>query len=292
VPDPESVATADLEQPHLAGILPGGPHLSVSQLGTYHDCSLKYDLKYRQHVEREPCGPMIAGIAIHHAIEISEQAGWWQDPENTQGLESPTCDVFLAMLEDSVRKAGGPSVVRWGGRGGTEDMEWWRYNGVFMLQRYQAAREAMAENGWGAVEDQTEYQVKANVPGVARPIIGYLDKFLMHEVGEPLILDWKTGKVGNANPMQFATYARLLELIRGIHVTRGTAVFLRATTAQAAIKHMTFLPLVQRVDEIFAAMERSMDAGVFTPNTKAWCSTCEVRASCWYWQGQGGDPDG
>jgi len=277
-----------VEQPeNLRGIV-DLPHLSVSQLGTYDDCSLKYDLKYNQHVPREASGPMIAGIAVHKAIEIAETELWWPEARNFEGYEAPGYLAFLDVFTRAVDTAEGP--IRWGGTAGTEDREWWEFNGLFMLQRYQHARIAMAENGWGAIEDETEYRVLAEFPGVNRAVIGYLDKFLMHEGGEPMIVDWKTGKIGNADPMQFATYARLLEIVRGIHVSRGLAIFLRAGTAARAVKHMTFRPLVPHVDEMFAGLERGLDAGIFRPNTKAWCSTCEVRASCWYWQGQGGDP--
>ena len=261
-----------------------GPHLSVSQLNSYHDCSLKYQLKYVDRVPKEASGAMIAGIAVHRAIEACELEGWWPDAELFQGPAAPGPATFLQVFHTLIRDARGP--IRWGGNpSGSENADWWDFNGVIQMQRYQHARVAMAGNGWGVAEDRTEYRVEVQFDGVSRPVVGYLDKFLVHEGGEPIIVDWKTGKVGYADPMQFATYARALEIVRGIHVTRGMAIFLRAAKAASAVRHMVFTDLIPRVDGIYAAMERSMDAGVYTPNTKAWCDTCEVRESCWYFKG-------
>lgn len=259
-------------------------HLSFSQLNAYHDCGVKYELQYREKAEREPQGALLGGIAVHRAIEISEREGYWLDDMNFAHPDAPAIAVFLKILMDSIRDAGGDEKIRWGGKGGGEGQLWWRKNGEWMMRRYQVTRFAMSANGWDVLENETEYRVEAELKGVSSPVVGYLDKYLMHEGGDPLIVDWKTGRIGNANPMQFATYGRMIQVVLGLQVERGVAVFLRAPDAARRVQPVRFAELIPRVDEMYASLEGEIEREVFTPNPQAWHSSCAVRDACWYWQ--------
>lgn len=265
----------------LRGIA-GRSHLSFSQLNVFHDCGLKYDLSYVSKAPRRASGAFIGGIATHKAIEISEREGWWVDAENFASPDGVAIEVFETVLHDKVRDAGGEDEVDWA-KGGGEALRWWEITGASFMRRYAMTRQAMASTGWGAI-DETEIRFDLELEGVPVPITGYLDKFLMHEGGEPLILDWKTGRIGSASPLQFATYARMIEAARGITVERGVAVFLRANDSDRRVQDITFADLRPRIDELYAHLATSIDAGTYLPNPGAWHSSCSVRESCWYWK--------
>lgn len=260
-------------------------HLSFSQLNVYDSCSEKYRLSYVENAPREPQGAFLGGIAVHETIAQSETVGWWPEEEPFADPSAVAIAYFLRTLHDQVDKNGGEDAIRWGGRGGGETLAWWEKQGEFMLRRYQLTRVGMEAEGWGSVEGGTEMRVIAELPGVSSPVIGYLDKFMMHEGGEPLILDWKAGRVGWVEPMQFATYANLVERARGIRVTRGVVVFLRAPEPAKRVQAVHFEPLIDRMPDVFAKMVAGIEAGIFAPHPSSFCSSCSVRESCWYWRG-------
>jgi putative RecB family exonuclease len=277
--------TTELED---LGVVPR-PNLSYSRLHTYQDCGERYRLTYIEKVPQAPSGALITGRTIHAAIERSEHEGWWQDEAAFTQEDSPAIAYWLTITEKAIEEAGGLEVIQWSGRKSArfpdgEDWTWWRINGQFMLRRYRLTRLAMVENGWGVVEGGVEMQVQAVLHGGV-PVVGYLDKFLMHEGGEPLIVDYKAGKIGNLNPYQFATYARLLKLARGIEVHRGVGVFLRAADAERRVQHVEFDGITDHMDEVYGQLARGIEAGDFMAKPSYLCGSCGVRGSCWYWVG-------
>lgn len=270
-------------------------HASWSQLNTYNDCGQKYYLSYIVKAPREPQGALIGGILVHSVIEVSEREGWWTDAANfarpaaPNAPEAPAIALYHERLDEEIAKAGGLDAIRWAGRGGGEDYRWWWTQGEFMLRRYQQTREQMHGLGWGLAEDRTEYRVEVMIEGTRKPIVAYLDKYLMHETGEPLIVDWKTGKIGNAAPLQFATYAKVVQATRGVLVSRGVAAFLRAPDAERRVQPVNFLPLLDRLAELYNGLEDGIDAGLFPPHPSWMCKGCSVRSACWYWNATEGD---
>src|SRR6266702_3360320 len=89
------------------------PHVSWSQLSTLADCGVKYELTYVQNVPRAPQGPLIAGRAIHAAIEWAES-----QPAELKMMSSPAWvgARFIDLFEDDVNDEGGSDVIRWGGK--------------------------------------------------------------------------------------------------------------------------------------------------------------------------------
>ncbi len=296
-------------------------HLSFSQLSVYQQCGTKYALSYVERAPREPQGAFLGGRSLHEAIQRAEQEEWWLDDDAFLASDGAAIAEFHRLFDLAVMESG-PALsdlpwrerkaaldrlegderaeaiasalpaIRWGGRGGGENYAWWHAQGEFMLRRYRDTRQAMEEGGWAPVEGGVEMKVLAELPGVSVPVVGYLDKFLMREldretgeVGDPAILDYKTGKIGNADPMQFATYSRLLRLSRGIETTVGIAIFLRAADAERRVQRVDFADLLPHVDELYAGLVRGIDAELFMPNPNAYCPGCSVRASCWYWNG-------
>lgn len=276
--------TPELTPLQALGITDDEPRFSHSQLDTFNSCGHKYELRYLRHAPEMTAAPLFAGKEIHALIARSEDEDWWHEPANFEGPEGIAVRLWLDLLHKAVDEAGGPEHVHWGGREGREDLEWWEWNGEMMLRRYRHVREALELSGYTSVEGGTEMRVLQRLPGVSRPVIGYLDKMLMQKDGEPTILDWKTGKVGGASPLQFATYARLVELAYGWHVQEGLGVYLRAGSATDAVQAVRFTELLPHVDEMYASLARGIEAEQFQPKPTAWCKSCSVRDSCWYWQ--------
>jgi len=260
-------------------------HLSFSQLSTYSECGEKFRLRYVENVPTSPHGAFLGGRAIHKTIEESEGEVWWKDEDAFARADAVAIARFREIFDAEVEEAGGVEAIRWGGRGQGEDVAWWHKNGEFMLRRYRLTRVAMAESGWDVVEGGVEMRVLAELPGVSVPVVGYLDKLLMHDAGEPVVVDYSTGRVGGKNALQFATYAALLAMSRGLEVDRGVAIYLRAPDASKRVQPVIFAELVPRIAETYAKLVRGIEAEVFVPNPSAFCKSCAVNSSCWYWTG-------
>lgn len=108
------------------------PHLSWSQLQTLADCGEKFRLSYVVQVPRAPQGPLIAGRAIHAAIEWAETPhegssilvpdgppinGLFESNRELSRMFAPTLGLrFVDLFDDDVADEGGADVIRWGGR--------------------------------------------------------------------------------------------------------------------------------------------------------------------------------
>jgi hypothetical protein len=94
------------------------PHLSWSQLQTLADCGEKFRLSYVVDVPRAPQGPLIAGRAIHAAIEWAETEWDQSEPGAPAAWSQPRVvgEQFGYIIEMMVMEEGGTDVIRWGGR--------------------------------------------------------------------------------------------------------------------------------------------------------------------------------
>lgn len=259
------------------------PHLSWSRISTWRRCGEQYRLRYIEQVPPEPSGAMIGGSAVHATIAEAEEREWWRDSA-LWSEDGVAIAWFLADLDRRLAEAG--DGVRWGGRKtrefpGGEDRTWWERSGPMMLRRYAALRRDLAEEGWGLVEGGAEMQVTVPLDDLP-PLLGFVDAFLAHASGEPVILDWKTGQVGRADVMQLATYAWLIARARGITVERGALVYLRATDRARQMQQVDLRPLVPHVEETVRAAARGIAEGIWVPNPGPMCVACSVRAGCWY----------
>jgi PD-(D/E)XK nuclease superfamily len=103
-------------------------HLSWSQLQTLGDCGEKFRLSYVVDVPRAPQGALIAGRAIHAAIEWAETPqeefeGWCPVQDLTHGLleerVQATLDIggqFRYVFDAMVQEEGGSDAIRWAGK--------------------------------------------------------------------------------------------------------------------------------------------------------------------------------
>lgn len=101
------------------------PHLSWSQLQTLSDCGERFRLRYVEQVPEAPQGALIAGRAIHAAIEWAETTNEIGRPLDLLFADRPGASPFPfgglgvkfgALFDEAVRDEGGPDVVRWGGK--------------------------------------------------------------------------------------------------------------------------------------------------------------------------------
>lgn len=54
--------------------------ISWSQVSRHWKCPESYRIAYRTEIEKQPSGAMLAGSAVHLAIEVGEREGWWTRP--------------------------------------------------------------------------------------------------------------------------------------------------------------------------------------------------------------------
>jgi len=91
------------------------PHLSWSQLQTLADCGEKFRLSYVLQVPRAPQGPLIAGRAIHAAIEWAETE-WGRSEFAAWRVPNAVGAQFDHIFDDDVADEGGADAIRWGGK--------------------------------------------------------------------------------------------------------------------------------------------------------------------------------
>lgn len=258
-------------------------HLSWSRIQTWLQCGERYRLRYVEGVPASPHGALIGGSAVHATIARSEELRWWEHEEPwTDGGEATA--HYLAELARRIEEAG---EVRWGGRKtrefpNGEDRTWWERTGPMMLRRYAALRRDMDADGWGLVDGGAEMQVTVPLGDGVPPLLGYVDAFLAHRSGEPIVLDWKTGQVGGGDVMQLAIYAWLIGRGRGIEVDVGTFVYLRTPARDRQVQRVDVRTIVPHVEEAVLAAHRGIQVGAFVARPGPFCRTCPVREACWY----------
>jgi hypothetical protein len=93
-------------------------HLSWSQLQVLSDCGEKFRLSYVLDVPRAPQGALIAGRAIHAAIEWAETEWDQTEPGAPAAWSDPKIvgEQFGYIFATMVEEEGGADAIRWAGR--------------------------------------------------------------------------------------------------------------------------------------------------------------------------------
>lgn len=189
---------------------------SFSRLSTYAACPKRYQLKYVDGHASEPTLPMLAGTAVHTAIEQWETVK--ANDRDGPGLTT-LAQLHLAASPDlnTARVYGKKNIDYWIS-GGLEQMcdAWLEFRGDHPL--------AFAETQPLSVE----YEVKWQGEGVE--FVGYIDQLVEADGGDRLVVrDLKTGKPKDTHRVQLECYMASLprELTARYERVSGEAVYLR-----------------------------------------------------------------
>lgn len=258
---------------------PGLGYLSWSRLRTYSNCGESYRLSYVDEIPSSPHGAAIAGKAMHQAIAEAEVTESWADPSDVSMQLS-----FLEHFTQDVEEAGGPEACRWGGRKDregrpAEDYLWWiNFASSLFCRRYAEVRRLDEAAGWSVLEGGIEMEVGITYQG--RHIVGYVDAVMVSPDGEPVVRDWKTGRM--LEPYQLGVYAWLLGASgRKLTIETGQLGVLRATGGDC-LKVYDVAPWAAIVPRMLDDLIRGVDAQVFPLRPSPFCMSCGVREHCSY----------
>lgn len=259
---------------------PGLGYLSWSRLRTYANCGESYRLSYIEEIPGAPSGAAIAGKAMHRAIADAEAAESWKDEDDISMRLA-----FDSYFTEDVEQAGGPDACRWGGRKDkdgrpAEDYLWWvQYAGDLFCRRYAAIRRRDWGQGTQLYPDGVEMELAIDING--RHFVSYIDMLLVTEQGEPVIRDWKTGRM--VEPYQLGVYSWVLansEL--GLTVDIGQIGYLRGNDGNQWIKNYRIDQLRELVPRMLDDLIRGVEGEVFPMRPSPFCTACGVRQACEY----------
>ena len=265
--------------------LPG--HLSHSALTTYLQCGHKYYLSRIVKDAETPAWWFVGGNAIHTATEnfdrmyptresLAEGAAAGSDPNF----------FFDAFVEEMARvefDSGDvdPSAWRVGGRASKqypdkEDSVWWLDNGPAMFESWVKWR---LGSGWHIAEFSGQPSIEIGFDFTVNDEFAvqmYLDRLMVNEHGELVIVDLKSGSRTPSSPLQLAMYAYGCEKILGVRPKWGTFWKARdGVTSQ--LVDLDTLPS-NKVEYIVSGFDKLRKQGVFLPNLDecGWCGFNEV----------------
>ena len=264
--------------------LPG--HLSHSALTTYLQCGHKYYLSRVVKESETPAWWFVGGNAIHSATETFDRMYPTQEiPEGA--LAQPNINFFLdAFVEEAARvefdSGVDPSVWRAGGRASKqypdkEDSVWWLENGPVMFRQWVSWRQG---SGWQIAEFSGQPSIEIGFDFMVNDEFAvqmYLDRLMVNEHGELVIVDLKSGSRSPSSPLQLAIYAYGCEKILGVRPKWGTFWKAREGTTTPLVDLDT-LPS-DRVEYIVSGFDKLRKQGVFLPNLDE-CGWCGFNAVC------------
>lgn len=228
---------------------------------------------------QSPAWWFIAGDAIHKATEDSDR-----------GVEGSARDLFTRHFDAAIEAALSDGATRAdiaaGGRKtkeypNKEDEFFWRANGPVFVTNWLIWRDTMFSRGWQFYqlpngESAIEVPVEVEFDDVL--VKGYIDRVMVTDDGEAVVIDLKSGSRTPASTLQLGIYALGMSRNFGISPTLGAYWMARQGNIAelSSLLHYTH----DRVGAWFSAAKRGIEAEVFIPHVGPFCGTCSVAKFC------------
>lgn len=254
-------------------------HMSHSALTTFLSCGHKY---YLSRVVNEPETPawwFIGGNAVHTATETYDMLN------PSSATERPDTNFFLDAFVEQAAWAEfdsgvDPSEFRAGGRASKqypskEDSVWWLDNGPGMVEAWVNWRQG---SGWQIAEFDGRPAIELGFKFAVgdSQVQMFLDRLMVNEHGELVVVDLKSGSSSPKSPLQLAMYAYGCEKMLGVRPKWGT--FWKAREGGTT-------PLVdldkypaERIEYIVSGFDKLRKSGIFLPNLDecGWCGFNQI----------------
>lgn len=255
-------------------------YLSHSSLSTYLGCGERFRLERVVGVPQSKAWYLIGGSAFHTASEMLDK-GEQDDPTLAWALawdkhyeqEITANGVHV----DDVRAAGRKSD-EWPNK---EDSGWWQYHGPQFLRDYVEWRDGVFTQGWQWFllpngEPAIELPINLELGGTL--VKGFIDRVMVNDNGEAVVVDLKTGSHSPASSLQLGIYALGVQHHLGVQPTLGGYYMARKKHLTGPVSLLHYTPdLVGRwFDQARAGIEQEL----FIPNVSFMCMTCSVRPYC------------
>jgi hypothetical protein len=276
----------------------GGDHRSHSQLTEFKACGIRYALS---DLDAIPAWWNVAGTAFHYAAEaINRQAERDNAVNINPGMLWQAC-LGRAVTETAVETGTNPTTWR-AAKKGAEGYDWWRVEGVGMVQRWATKLTALLNAGWqiaidnsegsGAARSMVEYPVSIKVDpfpdGIAPvKVDGIIDLVMWNATtGEYRIVDFKSGGSAPDSADQLAEYAHAVRVLVGQDAIVSGAYYLTRdddfdlyTDAQ-----LRELRPLDAMGHEYWAMDTTEKQGLYlpgkTPKDTFGCNSCPVKHLC------------
>lgn len=181
-----------------------------------------------------------------------------------------------------------PDVWRAGGRAtkeypDKENGDWWARNGAEMVQNWINWREqSHGLQLWVTPQGIPAIELAVNISLNDVPIKMALDRVMVTQTGELVVVDLKTGKNTPSSSFQLGMYAVGMEITFGIRPQYGTYWAARdgVTTELIDLSEWT----IERVTGIVSMFDNARKAGIFVPNFDH-CKMCNFTSVCKYQNG-------
>jgi putative RecB family exonuclease len=181
-----------------------------------------------------------------------------------------------------------PTQWRAGGRAtkanpDKENGDWWAHHGAGMVQNWIDWREqAHGLQLWVTPEGIPAIELALNIELEGVPVKMALDRVMVTQAGDIIVVDLKTGATTPSSSFQLGTYAVGMELTFGIRPKYGTYWAARegATTELIDLDKWT----VERVGSIVKMFDNARREGIFVPNFDH-CRMCNFTSVCKYQDG-------
>lgn len=267
-------------------ILTGRNYLSYSSLTSWLDCGERFRLERVLNAPQSPAWWFIAGDAIHKATEALDRGeGDSPHAEFTRYFDEALTAVTQDGLPKSDIQAGGRKTKDFPNK---EDESYWRLNGPSMVANWVTWRDRMFNAGWQwfqLPDGSSAIEVPIQVEFDDVLVKGYIDRVMVNDDGEAVVVDLKSGSRVPVSTLQLGIYALGMSRNFGITPTLGGYYMTRQGEVPElnSLLHYTH----ETVGNWFSAAKRGIEAEVFIPHVGMFCGSCSVAKYC---TAVGGDP--
>lgn len=244
---------------------------SFSRLSTYSACPKRYELKYIDGHRGEPTLPMLAGTAVHKAIEQ------WEVRHVNEQPDGPKLkDIARHLLASDP----GLPVARVYGK---KNVDYWLTTGLERMCDAWLEFRGQQSIVWATVAPPSvEVEVSWRAGGAE--FVGYIDQLVVAPDGERLIVrDLKTGKPQASHRVQLELYMASLpdELRRRFDRVSAEAVYLKD---DGSYEIQTTEPTLSfdELDAWLRGFTEAQRSGAFpaTGRFNGACEWCDVADRC------------
>ena len=252
------------------------PHWSFSSLNGFVNCSLQWAFKYIYDKEQENTPvALLFGSAFHRTAEwiaIGRQHGIYVTSEDSK-------EYFSYVWEDECKKAENLYQTK-------ENWEKLNITGQNIV--------ATLNQEW--LEDDilsVNQAFRVTLPGISKPLIGEIDLVVRDNIGNPILVDWKSAakkwgleKANNDLQATCFLYA-WKQLYNWIPYFRYD-VFTKTKVANYS-QHYTLRceSDFTRLIHLMKMVEKAVKAEVFLPNESSFfCNGCQYKSACRSWHVQ------
>lgn len=239
-------------------------HHSASSLGLFRRCPEKWRLKYALGLPDRPSTAGMMGSALHSAVEDLERGEITEDQ-----LPGRAVALFRKWVVDTNDRVGADGIETYGKKL-VDDC-----SRREVLLKEQIARYLEHRQRAGDTVSLVEESFTLRLPGVRKPVIGFIDQVRLDSSGRAFVFDLKSGSKKTEDATQLMVYGAACRAL-GIPVQYGVYWFGKDGSEYSfplREEHNSLLA------EEFRRLETAIRYGVFVAQPGD-CYLCSYKPGC------------